>query len=170
MLRLVPFHDGWITHERLNVNAIYRRPRFVQDQYGDWQREYDEHGLPTWDLTTPLPVRGHNKWRSKGFEYITLADRGSLVQVAKVGMLIGGTVSDYDQSQAGGPWNYRKYAESQQDTNTAELEMLRADVAKFGADAVEAIHQRSNPYFRLPEALRATKPTRTRKDTPETAA
>ena len=31
---------------------------------------------------------------------------------------------------------------------------LVAAAHKYGADAVEAIHQRSNPYFRLPEALK----------------
>ncbi len=155
MLKLVPFNSAWISHDKVDIHAIYRRPRFVKDQYDEDQREYDANGMPTWDLTGPLPIKQHNKWTMKGFEYVTLANRSSLVVAAKTGTLIGGSVRDFDQHQTGGPWNYRKYAEGQQDSNTAEFEQLKSDVMRFGADAVEELRKRQDPGFVLPPALRA---------------
>jgi hypothetical protein len=154
MLRLVPFNMSWVTNDRIDVHAIYQRPRYKQDEYGDWHREYDANGMPTWDLTSPLPVKSHNKWVQKGFRYVTLANRDSLVRAAETGTLQGGSFRDYDQSQAGGPWNYRKFKESQQDTDSAELEKLRVEVAKYGAEAVESIRQSTDPEFRLPDSLK----------------
>ena len=155
MLKLVPFNSTWITHDKIDIHAIYRRPRFVTDEFGEDQREYDADGLPAWDLTGPLPVKQHNKWMQKGFEYVTLANRESLITAAKHGTLQGGSVREFDQHQTGGPWNYRKYVAGQQSANTAELEQLRADVEKYGADAVEQIHRRRDPHFVLPATLRA---------------
>lgn len=154
MLKLVPFNPAWINNDKIDVHAIYQRPRFKQDEYGEWYREYDENGMPTWDITSPLPVKSHTKWTMKGFRYVTLANRESLIIAARNGTLLGGTVRDYDQHQTGGPWNYRKFRESEQDTNVAELDALRADVARFGAEAVEALRQRTDPDFRLPDALK----------------
>lgn len=154
MLKLVPFNDAWIDSDRIDLHAIYRRPRFVQDAYGEWSRELDDNGLPTWDLTTALPVKQHNKWMQKGFQYVTLANRDSLLMAARTGTLLGGTARDYDQHQTGGPWNWRKFHEGQQHTNTEELDRLRADVEEFGADTVEKLRRRTHPDFVLPPSLR----------------
>lgn len=156
-LRLVPFNPTWISHERIDIKAIYRRPRFVSDDYGEMHREYDANGLPTWDLTGPLPVKQHTKWTQKGFEYVTLANRDSLAVAYRMGTLPSGTTfRDFDQHQTGGPWNYRKYIEGQADTQTTDLDDLRRDVEAFGAEAVETLRRRTDPHFRLPEALKGT--------------
>jgi hypothetical protein len=159
-LKLVPFNEAWISHDKVDVHAIYRRPRWVEDEYGDMQRELSPQGLPTWDLTGPLPVRGHNKWRAKGFEYVTLADRTSLIMAAASGTLKpeGSRVADYDQHQAGGPWNYKRYVHGQQETTTLEAEQLTADVHEFGSTAVETLRRRGDPTFSLPEGLKGIPP------------
>lgn len=154
MLKLVPFNDAWINHDRIDIHAIYRRPRFVEDEYGEKQREYDKDGLPTWDLTGPLPVKKHNTWRAKGFEYITLANRDSLNIAARTGTLIGGSVRDYDQHQTGGPWNYRKYVQGQTSAHSDVVDQLKADVAKYGWEAVEAIRRQIDPAFTVPAHLK----------------
>ena len=158
MLKLVPFNAAWISHALMDVKAIYRRPRFVQDEFGEWQREFKD-GAPTWDLTTPLPVRSHNRWLAKGFEYVTLANRGSLNVAAKFGTLPeGATAADYDQSQAGGPWNYKMYVKGLEQATTLEAETLRADVEEFGSDVVLRLRRRENALFELPPELRGKKP------------
>lgn len=140
-LKLVPFNDSWIQHDKLDLHAIYRRPRFTTDEYGDPVRVL-ENGLPAWDLTGPQPVKQHNKLRAKGFEYVTLADAQSLSDAYKKGTLlpVGATPRDYAQdSQTGGPWNYRKYAEGRASEMSDAITQLRADVAKFGSAAVEEL-------------------------------
>lgn len=156
-LKLVPFHDQWPTHDKLDLHAIYLRPRYVQNKYGEDELERDEHGLQTWDITSPLPVRAHQKWLAKGMRYLTLADRGSLIDAARTGTLIGGKVADYDQHQHNGPWNYRMYVEGLGETHSEELRQLLADIDEFGPDVVEKLRKRENPAFKLPDHLRVTK-------------
>lgn len=165
MFKLVPFNAMWINHDKIDIHAIYRRPRYVQDQYGEFARELDAGGVPTWDLTGPLPVKQHTKWVAKGFEYVTLADRASLLKAAQFGTVLGdnGEPTDYrvyDQHQTGGPWNYRKYAEGQAQTTTRDAEQLRADCERYGADVVEAIRRQTDATFRLPDHLRSLGPNK----------
>lgn len=162
-LKLVPFNSKWVTHDKLDVHAIYRRPRYRVDEYGERVREYGPDGVPLWDLTGPLPVNSHDHWVEKGFEYVTLADRVSLFEAAK-----HNTITDaqghpcdwrlYDQHTTGGPWNYRKYMEGQAATTTREAEQLKADVERFGSEAVETIRRQTDPSFALPPHLRNVAP------------
>lgn len=153
-LTLVPFNAAWISHDKMDLKAIYRRPRFVQDEFGDWQREFKD-GLPTWDLTTALPVRSHNRWLAKGFEYVTLATRGALLVAGKFGTLPEGkSVADYDYVPNGGPWNYKKYLRGIEQTATLDSELMRTDVNRFGSDVVTELRRRENPQFELPPELR----------------
>lgn len=161
-LKLVPFNAVWVSHDKIDVHAIYRRPRFVEDEYGELQREYDATGMPTWDLTGPLPVRQHTKWVAKGFEYITLANKESLAVAAVTRTLPPGTtMADFDQHQTGGPWSFRKYQESAASNLATESAQLKQDVEEFGSAAVETIKRRENPNFQLPVALRGIKPRET---------
>jgi hypothetical protein len=154
-LRLVPFNATWIAHDKIDVHAIYRRPRYKADEFGDLYRERDKDGLPTWDITGPLPVRRHNDWIKKGFEYVTLADRESLAVAARFGTLPDGmTAKDFDQHQTGGPWNYRRYVLGIGEVNDAALAQLEADCRKYGSEAVEQIRRSSDPTFVLPDKLR----------------
>lgn len=164
MLRLVPFNDAWINHVKLDLHAIYLRPRFIEDEFGEMQREVDAQGLPTWDLTGPLQIKQHNHWRAKGFEYVTLADRQSLLMAVGQNALLtegeeGGLVltadwRQYDQHQTGGPWNYKKYRAGQVASTSKEADLLRADVETYGSAVVEAIRKRHEPDFKLPPTLR----------------
>jgi hypothetical protein len=159
-LKLVPFNDAWISHDKIDIHAIYRRPKWIEDEYGEFQRKVDAHGVPEWDLTGPLPVKQHNKWRSKGFEYITLANRASLQTAVRYGTLLDQSLQpttnwqQYDQHQAGGPWNWRKYNEGQHHTTTLAAEELENDIRQFGWQAVEAIRRRVDPSFRVAEHLK----------------
>jgi hypothetical protein len=157
-LELVPFSAAWINHDKMDLHAIYRRPRFVQDEYGEWQREFKD-GAATWDLTGPLPVRSHNRWIAKGFEYVTLANRGSLAVAHHYGTLPEGrTVESYEPVKGNGPWNYRRYAEGMAQAATRDAEQLREDVLRFGSDVVQHLRRRENPQFELPPELRGIMP------------
>lgn len=157
-LILVPFNAAWINHDKIDVHAIYERPRFKQDEYGEWEREIDKDGLQTWDLTGPLPVKSHNKYLAKGFRYVTLADAMSLMIAGQQGTVQlqenMTTWREYMQHQTGGPWNYKKYAEGIRDSHTRDAEVLRADVLRFGAEAVEQIRRQTDATFVLPDELR----------------
>lgn len=162
-LRLVPFNAKWINHDKIDVHAIYRRPRFKEDEYGELERELDAGGIPTWDMTGPLPVKQHTKWLAKGFEYVTLADRDSLRMAGQFGTVLDefGNVCDwrkYDQHQTGGPWNWKKYHEGQSESTTIAQEKLKEDILKWGPEAVEAIRRQVDPSFRLPDHMRNLKP------------
>lgn len=150
MLKLVPFQDVWVGHDKLDLKAIYRRPRYVEDAYGEMTRVITPEGLPAWDLTGGLPVKSHNKHKAKGFEYVTLADRDSLHAAAAAG-----TVQDWRQyvqdPRTGGPWHYRKYVEGQAVADADAAQRLRDLVAKYGPEAVQDMKREHDPDYVLPE-------------------
>lgn len=158
MLKLVPFNDAWIDHAKLDLRAIYRRPQFALDEFDQTVKKIGPDGQPLWDLTGPLPVKAHNRWKAKGFEYVTLADRDSLVAAAQKGTLMGGSVRDFDQHQTGGPWNYKMYLAGQSQQDTDAMLQLRANVQRFGSAAYEAIRREVDPAFRLPKELQDIEP------------
>lgn len=158
MLKLVPFNPAWTDHAKLDMKAMYRRPRYQSDDWGEPVRERDAEGVPTWDIVGPLPLKQHNAWIKKGFEYVTLANRDSLFMAAKTGTLPEGhTFKDYDQHMTGGPWHARKYHEGRHEVDRAALDQLRADIAKYGPEAVEAIRRQTDPTFALPPELKDVK-------------
>lgn len=160
-LKLVPFNPSWVNHDKIDIHAIYRRPRFIEDAYGERRRENDKDGLPTWDLTGPLPLRQHQRWLSKGFEYVTLANRESLLVAARFGTLPEGhPASMYDQHQTGGPWNWKKYSEGQEETQTLDVQQLHEDVMEFGSIAVTRMKRRmsGDPNYELPANLQGIQP------------
>lgn len=163
MLKLVPFNTAWITHDKTDLHAIYRRPQMVEDlDTGHRVPRRDADGFIVWDLTSPLPIKQHNIWEAKGYQYVTLADRESLHTAARTGTLTGGSVREFDQHATGGPWNYRKYAAAQAEVASDALDNLRADVEQFGSEAVEAIRRRTDPTFRLPESFRQAPKAKTK--------
>jgi hypothetical protein len=158
MLRLVPFNNAWITHDKIDIKGIYRRPRWTKDEFDQDVQEVGPDGQPLWDITGPLPLKQHNKWSAKGFEFITLADRDSLIAAARAATLLDGSARDYDQHQTGGPWNYKMYLAGQQDRDSAASLQLRENVQRFGSEAYEAIRRETHPTFTLPKALRGIEP------------
>lgn len=159
MLKLVPFNDEWVSSHRLDIKAIYRRPHLVQNEFDEWVQATGPDGLPVWDLTTPQRVLNHNKLRSKGFEYVTLATRDDLVKAWRAGT-IQGDWRQYDQHSQGGPWHHRLYFAGQAEADKDQLSQLRDQVSQFGPDAVEAIRRAVDPTFVLPAHLRAVDPPR----------
>jgi hypothetical protein len=154
MLKLVPFNPNWIKHDKVDLHAIYLRPARAEDRYGDLVQRKSAGGELLWDTTTPLPVKQHHLWETKGYRYLTLARREDLIIAAKYGTLQGGTVSDYAQDpRTGGPWNLTKYQDGQAQTASDGLEQLRADVTRFGSEAVQAIRASMDPSFMLPPDL-----------------
>jgi hypothetical protein len=174
MLKLVPFNPVWINHDKIDVHAIYRRPRFKEDAYGELQRDVDANGEPTWDLTGGLPVRAHTKWTSKGFEYVTLSNRESLRMAGRSGTIPstpdGEDWRQYDQHQTGGPWNWKKYHEGHIAADAHDAKQLLEDVYMFGSQAVQALRSRSNPDFALPEKYRNIAPGTPLPGSPEAEA
>lgn len=159
-LKLVPFNSTWIQHDKMDLKAIYRRPRYKQDEFGEYEREYDQDGNQMWDLTGPLPVKQHVRWTAKGFEYVTLADRVSLAIAGQHGTVLndsGEPTSDwrqYDQHQTGGPWNYKKYAAGQTGALHRAAQELLDDIAEYGWETVEKLRRRTEPGFRIPDHLK----------------
>lgn len=162
MLKLVPFNNVWVDHNKLDLKAIYRRPRWTKDEFDQDVQERGPDGLPLWDLTGPLPVKQHNKWLAKGFEYVTLADRDSLIEAHRKGTLVLGpgitSVREYDQHQTGGPWNYKMYAAGQSRHDNAALLQLRENVQRWGSEAYQAIRRETDPTFTLPKELQGIEP------------
>lgn len=157
MLKLVPFSHSWITNDKLDLKAIYRRPRYKEDDYGEMIRETTPDGLPAWDLTGPLPVKQHNKWNAKGFEYITLADRDSL-HLAAAHKTIEGDWRVYVQDpRTNGPWHYRKYVEGQAGVEQDAAQRLADLVEKYGPDMVQEMRRETDPTYTLPEKFWAKK-------------
>lgn len=153
-LKLVPFNPNWVTHDKLDIKAIYRRPRYAVNDLDETVLEVDDvTGLPKYDLTTPLPVRHHNKWTGRGFIYVTLADRESLRAAAAAGS-IDGDPRQYDQHQTGGPWNYKLYLRNEAEESKQRLLELASTVQRFGSAAVEEIRRQSDPAFELPPYMR----------------
>lgn len=150
--RRVPFNPDWLNQDKLDLKAIYRRPRYARTQFDDIVRVLED-GMPAWDLTGPLPVRRHNDWVAKGFEYLTLADRSSLNQVAGMLRAVGLNPADFDQHPEYGPWNPKLFLATQQRVDRDAHEELRRMVERFGSDAVVQIRRASEPAFELPADL-----------------
>lgn len=157
MLKLVPFDDAWVTNDSksFDLHAIYRRPRWTRNEWDEVVRVIDENGLPCWDLTSALPVRQHNKWRQKGFEYVTLANRESLAMAARGLRAKGLNPADFDQHPEQGPWNYKRFLEGQAEQYREDVAGIESDVERFGPDVAEEIRKRSDQSFVLPPKYRS---------------
>ncbi len=152
MLKLVPFSSAWVGSSKLDLKAVYRRPRWTMNEFDESVQVHDVDGAPVWDLTTPLRVMDHNKHLAKGFEYLTLATRDDLIKAAKAGTVANWR--EYDQHQTGGPWNAKMYMAGAKLADTALMQQLRDQIRKFGWETVEEIRRQSDPSFRVPEVLK----------------
>jgi hypothetical protein len=156
-LKLVPFNNAWVQHDKLDLKAIYKRPRYTVNAYDETVLETDDKtGEPKYDLTGALPVRHHNKYAAKGFVYVTLADRESLKAAGEHGT-IQGNWREYDQHQTGGPWNYKLYQLGQEEAADVAFAELEEQVKQFGSAAVLQIRRTVDPKFELPKKLRSVK-------------
>jgi hypothetical protein len=121
-LKCVPLNPDWVGNTGLDMRAIYRRPNG--------------------DLTTALPLRRHNQWASKGFEYVTMADAESLKMAAGWLMSRGMNPQEFIAgytNEGGTPWSVAKYLEGAKVAEASADEETRKLIAQFGVDAVEKI-------------------------------
>lgn len=152
--KAVPFDSAWITSDKIDIKAVYRRPAY--DAQG--RRMHASDGRPLWDVTTPLPVRRHNDWAAKGYEYITLADAKSLSDTAPLLRANNLNPSDFVQDRGGSPWNSALYLQHETALDVSKLDELRRMVHQFGSEALETIKRGTDPTFELPADLRDIPP------------
>lgn len=145
VFKCVPLDSRWIiAGTKLDLKAIYRRPRRVVGEYDEITLATTADGLPAYDLTGPLPMRRHADWEAKGFEYVTLADQKSLNEAAPFLREQGLSPAEYVQHPTG-PWNPKLYMATAEDADRAAFAELRAMVDKFGIAAVEEIRKKPLP-------------------------
>jgi len=154
--RAVPFDAEWVSHNKLDLRAIYRRP--VRDEWTGDQKLDPTNGLPQWDLTGPLPLRRHNDYIRKGFQYITLADMKSLHDAAPYLRQKGLDPQSFIMDPRMGPWNDQFYLSSQVKVDSAQMTELRRLVEKHGSEAIEESRRLVDPTFKLPSSLRGIAP------------
>ena len=178
-LLLVPFNPNWPSAQGpsgaplLDIKAIYRRPRKTRD--GD--PILDAAGFPQWDLTSGSPMQHHPKWTARGFEYVTLADRESLVAVSDPGLREQGVepVRDWRQYVQNrvteGPWDAVQYLADLRAEEHGRETRLRDAIARFGRAAAEEMEQRVWPGYRLPASFaRGATPSVEEEEEPEREA
>lgn len=159
VFKAVPFDENWISHDKIDVHAIYRRP--ILDDLGE--QVYVE-GIPQWDYTTGLPVRRHYDWVKKGFQYVTLADPKSLANkhVLQGLRTKGLNPADYimlrNRTIGQSPWNPQLYLSSIDQIERDSFESLRVLVERLGSEAVRDVKRSDDPTFDLPPHLRDIPP------------
>ena len=148
MLKCVPLDPAWTGSEtKLDLKAIYRRRK--ENNWGT--PILDDDGFEQWDTTSALPLRRHTAWVNKGFKYITLADEGSLQQVAKQ---LGPDWHSYIQDlRARSPFSLELYLAGVQQQKAEHLSGLRALVVKYGLAAVTDMKRAESPDWQMPVAL-----------------
>lgn len=148
MLKCVPLDPAWTGSEtKLDLKAIYRRRK--QDNWGT--PILDADGFEQWDITTPLPLRRHNAWMSKGFQYITLADQDSLIQIAQA--LPDDWRSYIQNPRTRSPFSLDLYLAGVQQQKADQLAAIRALVADFGLEMVTRMKQAEQPGWVMPKAV-----------------
>lgn len=151
-MKTVPLDPRWVNSEKLDLLAVYRRPRL----HGITKvRLSDDQGRPLYDYVN-LPIRRHQDWLGKGYSYVTLARVADLVSV---GVRDPEVVKSYKphgepEERTFEIQTFLAHADVAED---AEFARLKALVLKLGPDAVEAVMRHSDPTFVLPETLRDMK-------------
>lgn len=155
--RAVPFDENWVTSDKVDVHAIYRRP--ILDELGE-QQIID--GVPQWDLTGGLPVKRHRDWTKKGFEYVTLSDFESLNAAApglKARGLNPGDFVNIRNRSTTSPWNPALYFRSAGKTDREHVDAFQKLVEQLGSEAVRAVMRATkDPNYELPAHLRNIPP------------
>ncbi len=135
-LKCVPLNAQWCGSTKLDLRAIYRR----------------RNG----DLTSGLPLRGHQTWVAKGLEYVTLADAESLSSAASSLRAEGKNPQDYvagiDGDGRPTPWNVALYLEDAQVVQAKADADLKTMIEQFGVETVERIKGITVPAHLRPEA------------------
>lgn len=173
-MQMATFNPMWITSDKLDVRALYRRP--AMDARG--QRRLDDAGRPAWDITSGLPVRRHNDWTAKGFEFLALATWADVLacrsSLEAAGTDVAALVDSYESVGEPNRRGFRVSAYLAGIAHDATLAYGRLAelVREHGSDAVRDTMRASNPRYELPEALQgfpAPGAGATEDDSPEAA-
>lgn len=158
--KAVPLDPAWVhPGTKLDLKAIFRRPRRRVGDDGALVHERSREGLLLYDLTGPLPLRRFSDWTAKGFEYVTLADAVSLKEAAPYlrarGLDPNEFVLQRNTITGASPWSEPLYSQAQAAIDSQRAEELRALVAQLGSRAVQTmIRATTDAGFELPEELR----------------
>jgi hypothetical protein len=146
----IPWNDEWLKSDKIDARGVYRRPHRHPITL-DIERDALGHVL--YDYST-LPIRAHNTWGAKGYQYVTIADAESLGMVAASLRAQGLDPRSFIMDpRTNSPWAPDKYlADAKQDAQD-EHARLREMVEKHGVKATEEILR-----ITLPEELRALAP------------
>ena len=156
-LKCVPLNPDWTGATSQDLRAIYRRK--VVDNYG--QPILDADGREQWDTTGPLPLRRHNDWDRKGYEYITLADEDSLGKAAPWLRAQGLDPHSFIQDRrARSPFSAEMWMQDQRAAEETRVTELRGLIAEFGVEAV--VKMRGPLPAVLAREVEAAKPKRGR--------
>jgi hypothetical protein len=152
-MKTVPFNPAWLD-SGLDLYAVYRRPRTQAITKAPLS---DDQGRPLWDYST-LPLKRHNDWSKKGYQYVTLARVQDLV-TAKI-PLAPDLLAQY--KPAGDleerTFLVQAYLKHAAVADVDEFDKLAELVQRLGSDAVEEVMRHGNPAFVLPERLRGLAP------------
>jgi hypothetical protein len=164
IFKCVPLDPLWtITGSKLDLKAIYRRPRRSVGEYDEIIQERGPDGLPLYDITSPLPLRRHSDWQTKGFEYVTVVSTlqqgdESFKYVADSLRKQGLNPADYLQHPVFGTWNPKLYLATAEQADRSKFSELTKMVEQFGSAAVTEIRKQNDPTFTLPPALQGIEP------------
>lgn len=162
--KCVPFDKNWgLPSTKLDLKAIYRRPRRTVGEYDEVVQERGPDGQPLYDLVGPLPVRRHSDWLAKGFEYVTVvavpgAEDHAWGQVAASLRAKGLDPKDYIQHPQLGTWNPKLYLATADQVDLDKFAELRALVEQLGSATVLQVKRSDDPTFTLPKSLQDIPP------------
>jgi hypothetical protein len=164
VFKCVPIENSWtIQGTKLDLKAIYRRPRRRVGEYDEIIPEHGPDGLPLYDLTGPLPLRRHADWIAKGFEYVTVVasprnDDGAWPAIAASLRAKNLNPADYLQHPHFGTWNPKLYLATADQVEASKVSELQALVEQLGSEAVLAVRRSMDPSFTLPAKLQHIPP------------
>lgn len=166
VFKCIPIDNGWIIPgTKLDLKAIYRRPRRLIGEYDEVIQARGEDGRPLYDLVGPLPMRRHSDWIAKGFEYVTVVvnprreeEKGAWAAVAGSLRAKDLNPADYLQHPQFGTWNPKLYLATAEHADAAKFSELRALVYEMGSEAVLKVRRSMDPSFTLPETLQHIPP------------
>jgi hypothetical protein len=146
-VELVPFFDDWTGSETgLDLHAYYRRPG------------------PGVNLTTAIPVRRHRDYAARGWSYVSLASAADINLAAAFLRARGIDPRSFAGSyrtDLGGAFDVALYAREAVAKEAEELVKLRAQIKKFGVEAVLELKRSDDPTYELPpEALEPATPAK----------
>jgi hypothetical protein len=123
-MELVPLNQDWTGSEaKVDIKAIYRRP--------------DATGSVS--LTAPLPLRRHQQWLAKGFEYVSLASVDDINAVIGDIRSMGHDPRTFQGSYDRGRFHQAAYVAFALKTDEAKSAKLKALAEEHGPSVLRSM-------------------------------